>query len=204
MSLLREKYDDYYFAVNPSFPQKIRAKANIVKSFKKRGDLLEIGCGDAFLLNELKGNFNAVGIDISEHALMRAQKLIDKRKLKIMDIEKEDLKGKYDVILAFDVLEHLKNPKKAIIKVKKALKNRGIFIFSVPNNHGLFGSISTMVFNYFDKTHMSTFKRGEWIRIVNDLGFKELEIINKTWFGFTKFDLAKYFTTTFIVKVKVS
>lgn len=119
----------------------------------------------------------------------------------MLDIEKGSINGKYDIILAFDVLEHLQNPNKAIFKIKKSLKKNGIFIFSVPNNYGLFGKLITSFFNYIDKTHISTYKRGRWIRIMENAGFN-IEIYNEHLFGISKYDVTKYFSFNLVVIAK--
>ncbi len=204
MNIFKTKYDESYFTkMKIPFIRRTKTIAKLVKSFKKHGDLLEIGCGDGLLLDELKTDFNVEGIDISEAAINIAQKLIDKRKLKLMNIEKENMNRKYDIILAFNVLEHLRNPKKTITKIKGALKSGGIFIFSVPNNYGIFGTLATEILNYFDKTHISTLRREEWINISNELNFKIRKIINITPFGLSKLNAAKYFASSFIIVLQI-
>jgi 2-polyprenyl-3-methyl-5-hydroxy-6-metoxy-1,4-benzoquinol methylase len=175
----------------------VKQKAQLIRSLKPRGNLLEIGCGEGLLLKELKNDYNVSGIDISRFAIKRARSVVG-RNMRVADIEKENIRGRYDIILAFDVLEHLKNPEAAIMKMKKALKNNGIFIFSVPNNSGLFGRISTMFFNYMDKTHVSAFKREKWIDIVKNAKFK-LQIINQSFCGYSKSELAKHFSFNLVI-----
>ena len=106
--------------------------------------------------------------------------------------------GKYDIILAFDVLEHLKDPEKEILKVKKSLKKNGVFIFSVPNNYGLYGKIMTSFFNYMDRTHISTYKRKKWIAILKDAGFK-VEVYNQHQFGISKRDFTKHLAFNLVI-----
>jgi 2-polyprenyl-3-methyl-5-hydroxy-6-metoxy-1,4-benzoquinol methylase len=199
MGLFREKYDRHYFDLNPKFLNRTNARARLVKSFKKSGDLLEIGYADGSLLNELKSDFNVSGIDVSPVAFELAGKLVSKAKLKVADIEKHEIAGRYDVILAFDVLEHLKNPESAMLELKKALKKDGTFIFSVPNNQGIYGAAATLIMNIFDRTHISTFKREKWLAILNGLGFRQLAEVNVTLFGHIKYGFSKYFASSFIV-----
>lgn len=202
MKIFKKEYNDSYFdtlSERITFLRGIKMKANLIRAHKKQGKLLEIGCGDGLLLNELKNEFDIFGTDISQFALKKAQRLVDERKLKILDVEKEDLPDQYDVIIAFDVLEHLRDPKKAMIRVGKALNKDGVFIFSVPNNYGFFGKLSTKILNYFDKTHISTYERKKWVDMIKEMNFKKMEIINKTWFGFQKADFSKHFASSFVV-----
>lgn len=38
----------------------------------------------------------------------------------------------FDIVIAFDVLEHIKNDHQAFDEVKRIFKNNGVFLFSVP------------------------------------------------------------------------
>jgi 2-polyprenyl-3-methyl-5-hydroxy-6-metoxy-1,4-benzoquinol methylase len=204
MGLFREKYDRRYFDINIPFLMRTKEKASLVRSFKKSGDLLEIGYADGLLLNELKGDFNISGIDISRSAFEIAVKSIDRARLKIADIETHEFTAKYDVILAFDVLEHLKNPESVMLKLKKALKKNGLLIFSAPNNHGIFGTLVTSAMNFFDRTHVSAFKRRNWIQILSSLGFRSIAEINVTIFGYMRHGFSKYFASTFVLAAEAN
>lgn len=197
MKFIKRNYDDVYFnTLIDKLPfEKIfnKHKVNLIRSIKPSGKLLEIGCGRGRLLSELKKYYSVSGVDISPSAIAETSKLINKKHLKVLNIEKEPINGKYDIILAFDVLEHLKNPKKVIYKIRKALNLKGIFIFSVPNNYGIFGKFATSFFNYTDKTHISTYKRSKWIEIVKKAGF-HIKILNQHRFGISKLDIAKHFS----------
>lgn len=202
MKIFKKKYDENYFdTLTEKFSfEKIfnKNRAILIRSQKPSGNLLEIGCGRGALLNEFKDNYSIKGIDISPSAIKEASKLIKKPFLEVKNIEKKKIKGKYDVIIAFDVLEHLKNPKKAIDRIRKALKKNGVFIFSVPNNYGLFGKIATLLFNYIDRTHISTYKRKKWISIMKKSKFK-INIYNEHHFGISSHDFMKHFSFNLII-----
>ena len=202
MKLFKTTYDESYFNTvldsNPLLKKDIEQKVHLIKSYKKRGRLLEIGCGSGVLLNKLKDDFDVFGIDISEYAIKKACEKIDKEELKVLNIEKEDINGNFDVIIAFDVMEHLKNPDKVIKKIKKLLIKDGIFIFSVPNNYGIFGRFMTNIFNFIDKTHVSTFRREKWINLLKQNNFN-IEILNHGLFGYEKKDFAKHFSFNLVV-----
>lgn len=103
----------------------------------KRGhgkNALEIGCAIGAFAKLLKErDFEVTATDISEFIIERAKKLQKNIDFRILDIEKEQYtKEKYDYIFAFEVLEHLKNPEKALLHMKKLLKENGILVFSTP------------------------------------------------------------------------
>lgn len=66
------------------------------------------------------------------------------------------------------MLEHLRNPEKAIKKVNKGLIPDGVFIGSVPNNFGFWGTFATFTMSFFDRTHVSSFSTAKWQRIFEE------------------------------------
>ena len=100
----------------------------------KSKKVLEMGCGiGAFakILNER--HFKVDAVDVSPFIVERAKKIHEGINFNIMDIEKNTkITKKYDYIFAFEVLEHLKNPFKVLVNIKKMLKDKGILIFSTP------------------------------------------------------------------------
>lgn len=202
MKLFKNNYDESYFntvvEANPFLKKDIEQKMQLIKSNKGHGHVLEIGCGDGALLKEIQANYNVRGVDISKYAITKASKIIDSKKLKVLDIEKEDIDGDFDIILAFDVMEHLKNPDEVIKKIKKSLRKNGVFIFSVPNNYGIFGKMMTKIFNFIDKTHVSTFQRQKWIHLLEDNNFN-IEVVNHGLLGYQKKDFVKHFSFNLVI-----
>lgn len=206
MKIIKKSYNQSYFNTGIDklpFKKKFnKIKVDLIRSIKPSGKLLEVGCGRGELLDSLKRYYSVFGIDISSSAIIEASKALVRNNLEIADIEKEDIHGKYDIILAFDVLEHLRNPSKTILKIKKALNRNGIFIFSVPNNYGMFGKFATSFFNYTDKTHVSAYKRSQWIDILKNAGFG-IDIRNQHFFGISKSGISKHFSFNLLIIAKL-
>ena len=103
----------------------------------KDAKILEIGCRYGSLIYNLHslGYEKAEGIDIDSESIRcgkRKYKKIEK-KLNLCK-ERPDFRPKsFDVVLIFDVLEHLQNPKEYLSELVKALKEGGIIIFQTPN-----------------------------------------------------------------------
>ncbi|MFH1696726.1 MAG: class I SAM-dependent methyltransferase [Candidatus Diapherotrites archaeon] len=100
---------------------------NYIKPSKGQA-ILDVGCGNGGLVSLLREQgCNAEGIDLS------AVRGRGKEWITSADIEKTTLsKGKYDIIIASEILEHLSAPEKAVGKFHSALKEGGTLVIMLP------------------------------------------------------------------------
>ena len=107
--------------------------------FESPYEILEAGCGSMSRVT-FPGEYRISGIDISEKQLERNDLLSGKI---CADIQHHDLGDKkYDVIICWDVLEHLPNPGMAMRRFKKSVKKGGLVILSMPNVLSLKGLLT--------------------------------------------------------------
>ncbi len=106
-------------------------RINIIKKyygsdFLKKKKIIDIGGGANPILNNKS-------IDVYD--FKKPNKSIKSFKCNIFtgDIEKINLKKKYDIIFFLHTLEHLPNPLKAINKIKDTLADKGKIFIEVPN-----------------------------------------------------------------------
>ena len=102
--------------------------------------ILDIGCGGGLISEGMcKLGASVTGIDFVEANINSAKMHANQNKLKIKyltkDFEKEKIQTKYDVIVVFEVLEHLNNWKKFLKKIKLNLKKNGILLISTINRN---------------------------------------------------------------------
>ena len=102
--------------------------------------ILDVGCGGGIICEPLaKLGARVTGIDFAPNNIIAAKIHSKKNKLKInyinKDIEKSKLDEKFDIILMFEVLEHLDNWKKTIKNIKKNLNKNGLIIISTINRN---------------------------------------------------------------------
>lgn len=100
-------------------------------------DVLDLGCRDGALTQAYAGGNEIVGIDADREALAEAQKLgIETRWADLDDaLPFED--GTFDVVVAGELLEHLRDPRRVVSEVLRVLRPGGTFVGSVPNAYRL-------------------------------------------------------------------
>ena len=105
----------------------------LAPAFKPGARVLDFGCGAGVFLSHAKqAGYETLGIEPGTQfaAFAREDLGIDV----INDIwEKVDLPGKFDVITAIEVLEHLRHPVEALRWLTDALADDGVIHVTVPN-----------------------------------------------------------------------
>ena len=105
----------------------------------EKGLLLDVGCSHGAYSFELaRLGYTVVGIDVNEESVQVAQKIQKYLELSnvtfhCMDILSNNFsEKKFDVIIIFETLEHIKEDSRVIQEFNRILKDNGIIIISVP------------------------------------------------------------------------
>ena len=102
--------------------------------------ILDIGCGGGLVTESLSRlGAKVTGIDFIENNIRVAKKHSKNNNLKIIykcvDAEKLEFKNKFDVIILFEILEHLEDWPNFISKIKLNLKKNGKILLSTINRN---------------------------------------------------------------------
>ena len=98
--------------------------------------ILEAGCGSMSKV-KLRNSANVVGIDISSEQLERNTGLCEKI---LGDVQTYQLPERaFDMIICWDVLEHLDDPASALKNFFRSCRNDGIIVLAFPNLYSLKG-----------------------------------------------------------------
>lgn len=117
----------------------LQANINFVEKsglLNKNEKNLEIGCGAGSLTNYFfKKGYNIIGIDPSKDLIMKGKELYGDN-FPINIGYGENLKyrdNSFDMVLSFDVFEHIPNSDEHLGEVRRALKPEGYYLLSTPN-----------------------------------------------------------------------
>lgn len=116
-------------------------------------DILDIGCYTGDLLKILPRKVNYFGVDSDAEALKIAQ--ARGAETFRIDLESEDLDfggRKFDIIVATEVLEHLKDPAKLMSKMRDSAKDKGLILISLPNECTIYHRIKMLCGRGIDGT----------------------------------------------------
>ena len=114
---------------------------NKVSFFK---DFLEVGCGTGFILEGVQNSFPKVrlfGSDYFEEGLVYAKKRVASAKFKKVDLRLLDDLKLYDVIGAFDVIEHIQEDELVLNNLTNALRSGGYLVLTVPQHSWLWSEV---------------------------------------------------------------
>jgi len=109
-------------------------QTNLLKPSDK---ILEIGCGIGTVVHELsKKGHDIIGIDISSEAIEYGRKKYGSMSLEVQAAETLPYEDKsFEVVLSFDLFEHIAQIDKHISEVKRVLRPGGYYLFQTPNRY---------------------------------------------------------------------
>jgi SAM-dependent methyltransferase len=155
--------------------------------------MLEIGCGNGNILAHLKQNeINIEGSDIFLEGLNFCRKRVSTVDLYQIDILSMPFYNTFDVIGAFDVLEHIDDDRKALEEINRALKPGGSLLLTVPAHKFLW--------SYFDEKsrHRRRYGKLELVTKLEKAGFKVVKVSYYIFFLFPVFAVIRILINMFV------
>jgi SAM-dependent methyltransferase len=174
-----EYYDQSKFVTDP------RAKENIyyakmIKEYVPKGNILEIGSGFGFLLNELNNEgFNVYGVEPSPYASSYAKRVFGLNILNGFLSEDSFENDYFDCIILMDVLEHLDNPNNLFKIINLKLKQGGIVYCLTGNIDAIYPKILKKRWWYISSLeHISFFNKNSIKTLMENNNMQVIKIKN--------------------------
>ena len=169
---MKESFEKIYHEIEKKhfwFKSRRKYIVGLLKKYPRHISILDIGCSSGILLHELAecgfDSSELYGIDISENAIQNC-KNNGLENTFVMDAQSIQLNKKFDVLIASDCLEHLKNDTKALENWYGLLKQDGVLLVFVPAFMLLWSDhdVANMHFRRYTKTDLK--------KKLTDRGFK--------------------------------
>lgn len=147
--------------------------------------VMDVGCGQGVTshwLRQIRPNITTIGLEIDPAAAEVAAAVVDK--VLVVDLDRgvealNEYRGRVDLLLLLDVLEHLRDPWTRLRDLKALLAPTGVVIASVPNVRNLkvlWPLIANGDWRYkdsgiLDRTHLRFFTRRTALELFTGAGF---------------------------------
>lgn len=141
----------------------------MLRHFSSAKNILEIGCGTGFVLLNTRDTFPVAhlsGSDIFTEGLGFAKQRVPNAFLFQMDACHIPFHNEFDLIGAFDVLEHIEDDQSALMQIHQACQPGGGIILTVPQHRWLWSSTDDYAH------HKRRYTRSELLGKVEQAGFK--------------------------------
>lgn len=169
----------YRVDIEPSNPND--SHFQVVQLVGSGHDVLDVGCADGDVGRLLQETGNRVsGLDRDEEAAEKAR--ADLERVVVADLDTSSLldhfeAASFDVVVLADVLEHLREPERALREATELLREGGRLVLSVPNvAHGalrlalLQGRWTYTEAGLLDRTHLHFFTRTSLLQLLEGVG----------------------------------
>ena len=130
---------------------------------------LEVGCGTGFVLSGMRSAFPSmrlVGGDVATDGLLVAKQRNPDVPLFQMDARSIPFQEEFDVVGAFDLLEHVEDDEQVVSEIFRAVASGGGLIVSVPQHQFLWSHVDEMAF------HKRRYSKDELVRKIEKAGFR--------------------------------
>jgi SAM-dependent methyltransferase len=128
-------YSDYLGA-EPVLRREFARSVDFIRRYRAHGKLLELGCAYGFFLMEAARYFEVTGIEIAAEAVEHGRRADLHILQGTADAANLARVGAVDVIVLFDVIEHLPQPRETLALCRQYLNPGGIVVITT----GDFGS----------------------------------------------------------------
>lgn len=158
--------------------------------------ILDVGCGTGLLLKELERMGKVYGIDSSSLAVSfcKTRGISDVKQGDATNIPFDDCT--FDVVLALDILEHVKDDYLALREIKRVVKKQGVIIIFVPAFKFLWGKSDKI------SRHYRRYAKKELINLIERNNLKILRFSYFNFFLFIPIALSRMLVRIFNIKIK--
>ena len=181
-------YDGYELEYFDSAYNFRKYQIQLIKKYLQK-NLAEVGPGKGGLVGYYKKYVKKILLIEPDRNLYKIlKKKFKNKKIKIKNSKISNINKKFETIVYFDVLEHIKNDLNEVKEAKKKLHKKGYLIISVPAHQYFYSS--------FDKSvgHFKRYSQIDFKKIEKKTGLKIKKMVFYDSIGFLLLILNKIFS----------
>lgn len=124
--------------------------------------ILDLGCAFGTFLATLDSRWERFGVDVSRFATEEASRTVPGVAFACAGATEIPFSGPFDVITAFDVIEHIPSLDRVVSAIRGKASANGHLVFVVPVYDGPLGAVVRLLDK--DRTHVHKRSRRFWLR----------------------------------------
>lgn len=196
-------YSDYR-ADAPLYKRTYRDRLTILNRYfdsNKRSDgtprrVLDIGCAAGYFLSVMQEEgWNVTGLEPSDAIRIQAEKELGVSNVRggLLGVDDDLIKGTFDLVTFWDVIEHIPDPRAALVRARELLAPGGLLIVETQDVESRAEKILGKKWQHYKHAeHIYHFNKKTLSRLLDEAGFAPLE--NSGRHG------GKYVTFSFVVE----
>jgi len=169
----RLHYGESYGREDPFLSRRLVQSARLLDPYLKKGSrILDIGGYTGDLKGYLPEEIDYWVADFDRDALGIAEK--KGARIKQVNLDEEDLpfgQAEFDAVVCLEVLEHLKDPRRHLEKMREVVKKDGVVLISLPNENTLYHRLRSLLgfgpdsfaFRSFKHLHLPTISQSRFL-----------------------------------------
>jgi SAM-dependent methyltransferase len=135
------------------------------------GSILEVGAGQGAVGVRLARSYRYVGVEPDHTSFAVAERRLDGRGTVLLgDVSAVPPQERFDLVCAFEVLEHISDDAGALGEWRSRLRPGGRLLISVPAHARRFGAADRRV------GHFRRYDRGDLVRVLDAAGFGSWQV----------------------------
>lgn len=175
-----------YLSAEPLFRKNFRSRWKVLTKFldaQRHRNLLEIGSGYGFFLDEVEDKFDSVeGIDITDAGVRYAQEHLGLHVVQGDFLKRNYGEQQFDVVCMWDTIEHLRAPEEYVEKISDLTSSGALLAITTADVESLNSRMRGRRWRMIHPpTHLHYFSPGTIERLLGRYGF---EVIYNRYCGF--------------------
>jgi SAM-dependent methyltransferase len=168
-----EKYSQYTW----------KARLSNIRKYIAKGTILDVGCSFGGFLSCASKYYSPYGIELSEYSGVHARERFAEN-IHIGTLFDAPFKNDFfSVITMVELIEHLKDPMKALIKCRELLADDGLLLIQTADMNGWQAVDAGEQYHYYLPGHLSYFTADSLSSALHRAGFSRVKIFRPVDFG---------------------